>query len=98
MFVENLIIFVLLLSSLKELDDFIKEKDKHLVNEVKEGDFEHLVDMMGHLGQVREKTAMYDNMFEPIKKKIELLKNYGQEVPDDVYDKLQVIYFFNNEI
>ena len=76
--------------SLKELDDFIKEKDKHLVKEVKEGDFDHLVAMMGHLGQVREKTNQYDNMFEPIKKKIELLKNYGQEVPDDVYDKLQV--------
>jgi dynein heavy chain len=77
-------------NSLKELDDFIKDKDKHLVKEVKEGDFEGLVSMMGHLGAVREKTNTYDNMFEPIKKKIELLKNYGQEVPDDVYDKLQV--------
>lgn len=80
---------------MKELDDFIKEKDKHLVKEVKEGDFENLVAMMGHLGQVREKTNQYDNMFEPIKKKIELLKNYGQEVPDDVYDKLQVKLLFS---
>ena len=80
-------------NSLKELDEFIKEKDKHLVNEVKEGDFEHLVAMMGHLAAVREKTNTYDNMFEPIKKKIELLKTYGQEVPDDVYEKLQVSFF-----
>jgi len=78
---------------LKELDEFIKEKDKHLVKEVKEGDFEHLVAMMGHLGAVREKTNTYDNMFDPIKKKIELLKAYGQEVPDDVYEKLQVGFF-----
>jgi dynein heavy chain len=77
-------------NSLKELDEFIKNKDKELVKEVKEGEYEHLVAMMGHLGQVREKTAQYDNMFDPIKKKIELLKTYGQEVPDDVFDKLQV--------
>ncbi len=76
-------------NSLKELDEFVREKDKVLVNEVKEGDYDQLVAMMGHLGQIREKTATYDNMFEPIKKKIELLKTYGQEVPDDVYDKLQ---------
>ena len=77
-------------SSLKELDEFIKQKDKHLVKEVNEGEYENLVEMMGHLGAVREKTAIYDNMFDPLKKKIELLKAYGQEVPDDVFDRLQV--------
>jgi len=75
--------------SLKDLDMFIKEKDKNLVKEVKEGDYDSLVDMMGHLGAVRDKTSTYDNMFDPIKKKIELLKSYGQEMPDDVYEKLQ---------
>jgi dynein heavy chain len=72
------------------LDDFIKEKDKTLVKEVKEGDFENLVAMMGHLGTVRDKMNQYDNMFDPIKKKIELLKSYDQEVPDDVFERLQV--------
>ena len=72
------------------MDEFIKEKDKQLIREVKEGEYENLVKMMGYLGAVREKTAGYDNMFDPIKHKIELLKTYGQEVPDDVYDKLQV--------
>ncbi|CAF0714705.1 unnamed protein product [Brachionus calyciflorus] len=76
-------------NSLKDLDEFIKEKDKNLAKEVKEGDYDNLVAMMGHLGAVREKTATYDNMFDPIKKKIELLKAYGQEAPDDVYEKLQ---------
>jgi dynein heavy chain len=78
-------------NSLKELDEFIKEKDIHLAKEVKEGDYTHLVHMMGQLGDVREKTTQYDGMFDPIKNKIELLKTYGQEVPDDVYEKLQVI-------
>ena len=76
-------------NSLNELEEFIKEKDKHLVKEVKEGEYSMLVEMMGHLGAVREKTPTYDTMFEPIKKKIELLKTYGQEMTDDVYDQLQ---------
>ena len=58
--------------------------------EVKEGDYAHLVQMMGNLGDVRERTTQYDSMFDPIKNKIELLKTYGQEVPDEVYEKLQV--------
>lgn len=76
---------------MKELDAFIKEKDRALVKDVRRGDYGALVTMMGHLGQVREKTALYDNLFDPLKKKIELLKTYGQEVPDDVYERLQVI-------
>lgn len=83
------------MNSLKELDEFIKVKDVHLAKEVKEGDYHHLVSMMGHLGDVREKTTQYDNMFEPIKQKIELLKLYGQEVPDDVFEKLQVLEFLS---
>jgi dynein heavy chain len=62
----------------------------HLAVEVEDGDYHHLVEMMGHLGDVRDKTVQYDNMVEPLKQKIELLKSYGQEVPDDVYERLQV--------
>jgi len=76
-------------SSLKELDEFVKQKDKELVKEVPEGNYERLTTMMDNLGAVRSKTEQFDGMFDPIKKKIELLKNYGQEVPDDVYTKLQ---------
>ena len=75
------------------MDEFIKIKDVHLAKEVKEGDYNHLVQMMGNLGDVREKTNNYDTMFDPLKSKIELLKTYGQEVPDDVYEKLQVSLF-----
>jgi dynein heavy chain len=76
-------------SSLTELDEFVKQKDKELVKEVPEGNYERLTTMMDNLGAVRSKTEQFDGMFDPIKKKIELLKNYGQEVPDDVYTKLQ---------
>lgn len=71
------------------MDLFIKEKEKTLIKDVKKGDLTNLVFMMGQLGNVREKTNFYDNMFDPIKHKIELLKSYGQEVSDDVYERLQ---------
>jgi hypothetical protein len=78
--------------SLKDLDEFIKNKDGHLANEVKEGDYNHLIQMMSNLGDVREKTQLFDTMFDPLRFKIDLLKSYGQEIPDDIYEKLQVIF------
>ena len=46
--------------------------------------------MMGHLMAVKDKQPMADNMFEPLKETIELLKTYGQELPDEVHQQLQV--------
>lgn len=46
--------------------------------------------MMGHLMAVKEKQPVADNMFEPLKDTIELLKTYGQELPDEVHQQLQV--------
>ena len=39
---------------------------------------------------VKERQQTTDNLFEPLKQTIELLKSYGQEMSDDVYQKLQV--------
>ena len=39
---------------------------------------------------VKEKQPVADNMFEPLKETIELLKTYGQELPDEVHQQLQV--------
>ena len=46
--------------------------------------------MMGHLMAVKDKQPLADNMFEPLKETIELLKTYGQELPDEVHQQLQV--------
>ncbi len=40
---------------------------------------------------VKERHQATDNMFEPLKQTIELLKCYGQEMPEDVSQKLQVM-------
>ena len=52
--------------------------------------YEALVECMAHLGRIKERQASTDQMFEPIKNTIELLKGYHVEVNDDVYLQLQV--------
>ena len=52
--------------------------------EVAEGDYDGLVNCMGHLIAVRDRQAATDEMFEPLKETIELLKTYNQEMPEEV--------------
>jgi dynein heavy chain len=65
--------------------------DKGLSVTIKEGDYDSLVAVMAHLGAVREKQSTFDAMFEPMKQKLELLKSYGQEINDDIYERLHVL-------
>ena len=64
--------------------------EKGLTKPVEEGDYTGLVDVMGHLMAVKERQAATDEMFEPLKRTIELLKTYDQEMPDEVHQQLQV--------
>ena len=70
--------------------EFIKVADVGLTKEVKEGDYHGLVAVMGHLMAVKDRQAATDEMFEPLKQTIELLKTYGQELPEEVHMQLQV--------
>ena len=57
---------------------------------VEEGDYNGLVAVMGHLMAVKDRQTVTDEMFEPLKQTIELLKTYGQEMPEEVHTQLQV--------
>lgn len=57
---------------------------------IKEGDYDGLVEVMGHLMKVKERQVATDHMFEPLKQTIELLKTYGEDMPEEVHLKLQV--------
>lgn len=57
---------------------------------LKEGDYDGLVEVMGHLMKVKERQVATDTMFEPLKQTIELLKTYGEEMPEETHVKLQV--------
>ncbi|XFF88688.1 hypothetical protein AB1E18_014907 [Capra hircus] len=77
------------ISSLADLEAFMKVARMGLTKPVKEGDYEGLVEVMGHLMRVKERQTATDNMFEPLKQTIELLKSYGEEMPEETHVKLQ---------
>ncbi|XP_030063865.1 dynein axonemal heavy chain 9 [Microcaecilia unicolor] len=87
MFKQHLIDHVT--NSLADLEEFIKVAEKGLSKRVSEGDYSGLVEVMGHLMAVKERQSSTDEMFEPLKQSIELLKTYEQELPDDVYRQLE---------
>jgi len=84
------IVNIFIINSLKELGEFIKVTDKGLTKPVDEGDYDGLVECMEHLSAVKDRQANTDEMFEPLKQTIELLKTYEQEMPEEVHMQLQV--------
>uniref|UniRef100_A0A8C4YFM3 Dynein axonemal heavy chain 11 n=1 Tax=Gopherus evgoodei TaxID=1825980 RepID=A0A8C4YFM3_9SAUR len=87
MFKEHLLKFVI--GSLTDLEEFIKVTDAGLQKEVNEGDYNGLVEIMGHLLAVRDRQASTDELFEPLKETITLLESYGQKMSDQVYVQLE---------
>ncbi|KAF5404064.1 Dynein heavy chain axonemal [Paragonimus heterotremus] len=87
MFKQHLIDHVT--TSLKSLDEFIQVTNKSLSVELHEGDYDSLVHVMEHLGNVKDRQEATDEMFDPLKQTIELLKTYNQEMPDEVHKLLE---------
>ncbi|KAA0725373.1 Dynein heavy chain 9, axonemal [Triplophysa tibetana] len=68
--------------SLSDLEDFIRLTESGLGKKVEEGDYKGLVEIMGNLMAVKERQSTTDDMFEPLKQTIDLLKTYQQDLPD----------------
>ncbi|KAF7461422.1 hypothetical protein GHT09_014996 [Marmota monax] len=77
------------INSLTDLEAFMKVSQLGLKKPLKEGDYDGLVEVMGHLMKVKERQAATDSMFEPLKQTIELLRTYGEELPEEAHLKLQ---------
>ncbi|XP_025892623.1 dynein heavy chain 17, axonemal [Nothoprocta perdicaria] len=75
-------------TSLQELENFMKEANAGLMKPLKEGDYDGLVEVMGHLMRVKDRQAATDGMFEPLKETIALLKTYGEEMPEEIHQQL----------
>lgn len=58
---------------------------------IEEGSYSALVDVMGHLMAVKDRQHNTDNLFEPLKQTIELLKTYDQDMSEEIYHQLQVL-------
>ncbi|XP_057629488.1 dynein axonemal heavy chain 9 isoform X4 [Chionomys nivalis] len=87
MFKQHLVDYVT--NSLADLDAFIKNTESGLLKKVEKGDFQGLVEIMGHLVTLKERQSSTDDMFEPLKQTIELLKSYEQELPEAVFKQLE---------
>lgn len=79
-----------MLYSLTDLEEFIKAADEGLSKRVEKGDYNGLVEIMGHLMAVKERQTVTDAMFEPLKQTVELLKAYEQQLPEEVRKQLEV--------
>ncbi|XP_077110730.1 dynein axonemal heavy chain 9 isoform X2 [Ranitomeya variabilis] len=87
MFKQHLIDHVT--NSLADLEEFIKVAERGLGKQLKEGDYQGLVEIMGQLMAVKDRQSSADELFEPLKQTIELLKVYEQELSDEVYKQLE---------
>lgn len=76
-------------SNLTDLADFIRRADEGLLQTIKEGDYEGLVSIMAFLMHVKERAITTDDMFEPMKDTIDLLKYYDMDIPEEVNVLLQ---------
>ncbi|NXD86338.1 DYH9 protein, partial [Halcyon senegalensis] len=75
--------------SLSDLNEFIKTAEMGLSKKVEKGNYDGLVEIMGHLLAVKERHSVTDAMFEPLKQTIELLKKYEQPLPEEVHKQLE---------
>ncbi|XP_028842651.1 dynein heavy chain 9, axonemal-like isoform X2 [Denticeps clupeoides] len=87
MFKQHLIDHVT--NNLSELAEFITATRAGIGRMVTEGDYDGLVEVMGHLKAVKGREGSTDTMFEPLQDTIKLLRSYEQELPDLAYKQLQ---------
>lgn len=75
---------------MKELTSFVEDTAHGLSNKVADGDYTGLVNIMGHLMAIRDRQISNEQHFKPLKSTAELLKTYGQQLPESIYTQLEV--------
>ncbi|XP_064167563.1 dynein axonemal heavy chain 11-like [Anguilla rostrata] len=75
--------------SVQDLATFVHDTHKGLSKKVRDGDYAGLVDIMGHLMAIRDRQITTDQHFKPLKSTADLLKTYGQQLPEQVYSQLE---------
>lgn len=73
------------IETLSDLNRFVKSSKKGLSSKVQEGDYEGLVNAMGLLLAVKHRVVGTDAMFEPLRKTVNLLKQFGVDMPEEVH-------------
>lgn len=74
------------------MNDFVENTINILSTDIKDNDYEALLRVMDCLKNVREHQYMStEDVFEPLKEYVELLKTYGIEFPEELYDEVNFI-------
>ncbi|XP_029686282.1 dynein heavy chain 11, axonemal isoform X1 [Takifugu rubripes] len=75
--------------SVRELSAFVQDTTLGLSDKVVDGDYAGLVTIMGHLMAIRDRQISNEKHFKPLKSTVELLKTYGQQLPECIYTQLE---------
>ncbi|XP_028032579.1 dynein beta chain, ciliary-like isoform X2 [Bombyx mandarina] len=79
-------------TSLDDLEKFINYASKELSVELGDDDYEGLLKVMRVLNEVRAKVdAGTEQMFDPLRDIIDVLKEYGVDFPEETYEQLDVL-------
>jgi dynein heavy chain, axonemal len=68
----------------QELENFISTSTNTLRLEATEEDFETLLKILSVITQIKEREVETDNMFDPLKEVVALLKTYNVDFSDNV--------------
>lgn len=75
-----------------DLEAFIAYASKELSVELDDDDYEGLLKVMRVLNEVRAKIdAGTEQMFEPLRDIIDILKEYGVDFPEETYEQVCLI-------
>ena len=72
------------MGALEELHNFVLSSKKGLQTKIQEGDYDGLVDAMGLLHAVKSRGGSIDSVFEPLRKTIGFLKQFGFEMSEEL--------------
>jgi dynein heavy chain len=75
-------------NTLNELNQFTKDNKKGLSVKIDEGDYDGLISAMGLLHAIKHRQLNIDNMFEPMRKTVNLLRQFGVEFDEFVHKLL----------
>ncbi|XP_071977799.1 dynein axonemal heavy chain 11-like isoform X1 [Engystomops pustulosus] len=75
-------------SSINELIEFIDHTAKGFSKKGEGEDHDALVEIMGHLMAIRDRSSTEEH-FRYLKSTADLLRTYGQQLPDHIYTQLQ---------
>ena len=80
------------INSLQDLEDFCEKATDILQMEVHKEDLEKLLQVLSIINQVEERKDYTDDMFEPLKETVTVLKEYNVEMPDKTMQQVTSLY------